>query len=138
MSADECTTNLAIALETCKSLGVPVASHKVEFPRTSKTFLGIELDTQQGILRLPEDKLARLRVMLQGWTDMRTCTKRELRSLIGMLQHVASVVKPGRIFLRRLIDLSTVPKRLHHLVRLNREARSDIGWWARFAVGWNG
>ena len=105
-SADECATNLAIALETCKSLGVPVANHKVKFPRTSIIFLGIELDMQRGILRL---SLARMRVMLQGWTDKRTCTKRELLSLIGMLQHAASVVKPGRIFLRRLIDLSVVP-----------------------------
>ena len=33
-SGEECATNLVIPLEMCKSLGVPVASHKVEFSRT--------------------------------------------------------------------------------------------------------
>ena len=41
-------------------------------------------------------------------------------------------------FLRRLIDLSKVPKALHHFVRLNSEARSDIQWWQAFACRWNG
>ena len=91
--------NLEVALETCRILGVPVAPHKLVSPTTKLTFLGIEIDTILGLLRLPADKLTRLRGMLTEWSKRRDCTKRELLSLIGSLHHTATVVKPGRIFL---------------------------------------
>ena len=58
--------------------------------------------------------------------------------MIGSLSHAVTAVKPGRIFLRRLIDLSSTVKELHHFTRLNRDARSDIAWWARLISQWNG
>ncbi len=48
------------------------------------------------------------------------------------------MVRAGRTFVRRLIDLSTTAKRLDHFVRLSTEARSDIEWWWRFCETWNG
>lgn len=136
--SDECALSLARALETCRELGIPVAWHKLVGPSTVLTFLGIEIDTMTGQLRLPGDKLARLNEVLSVWSERRCCTKRELLSLIGTLHHAAVVVRPGRVFLRRLIDLSMIPKGLHHFVRLNSEARSDILWWKSFAERWNG
>eukprot|EP00731_Ephydatia_muelleri_P034779 Em0076g12a len=45
-------------------------------------------------------------------------SRRELESLIGFLQHACKVVKPGRSFLRRMINLLSGPftSRGHHLV----------------------
>ena len=37
----------------------------------------------------------------------------------------------------RLIDLSTVVRKLDHYVRLSREARVDIEWWVQYAEAWN-
>ena len=130
--------NLASALTTCRDLGVPVAEHKTQGPSTVLTFLGIEIDTVHMQLRLPSGKLARLQNVLLRWSTRRGGTKRELLSLIGSLHHACEVIKPGRAFLRRLIELSKVPKALHHFVRLNKEARADISWWAAFASRWNG
>ena len=48
------------------------------------------------------------------------------------------VVKPGRSFLRRMIDLSKGVRELHHRVRLNRGFRSDLRWWTCFLPAWNG
>ena len=59
-------------------------------------------------------------------------------SLIGKLSFAAKVVKPGRLFVRRLIDLSTKVKRLNHHLALNAEAQEDILWWFRFLRSWNG
>ena len=59
-------------------------------------------------------------------------------SLIGQLQHACCVVKPGRSFLRRMIDLSKGVRELHHRVRLNRGFRSDLRWWTCFLPAWNG
>ena len=48
------------------------------------------------------------------------------------------MVKPGRLFLRRLIDLSTTVSRLHHHITINKEALADIEWWLEFLPKWNG
>ena len=48
------------------------------------------------------------------------------------------MVKPGRAFLRRLIDLSTSTDHLDHFIRLNLEVRLDIEWWWQFISCWNG
>ena len=89
----ECEENLALALEACRDLGIPVATHKVEGPATTLTFLGIEFDTVSGVLRLPTEKLARLKSCLKEWLGRRCCTKRDLLSLIGSLQHAAKAVR---------------------------------------------
>ena len=101
-------------------------------------FLGILIDTDKGELRLPEQKLARLRRMVVRWEHKLVCTKRDLQSLVGHLQHAATVVRPGRTFVRRMIDLSCVPSAPHHRVRLNKGFRSDLRWWALFLTEWNG
>ena len=94
------------ALDTCVSLGVPVAPKKTEGPSTKLVFLGIELDTVSLTLSLPQEKLERLRREIRKWVCRKCCTKRELLSIIGQLQHACSMVKLGRSFLRRMIDLS--------------------------------
>ena len=134
------TTGSALrsALALWESLGVPVAPDKMEGPSTRLCFLGIELDSVSLTARLPADKLARLQQLVSAWGDKKACQKRELLSLIGVLQQAASVVHFGRCFLRRMIDLATSVTELHHHVRLNREFRSDLQWWALFAPRWNG
>ena len=136
--SDKCAQQLEVTLRVCERLGVPLAKEKLEGPTECLTFLGIELDTRAGILRLPEDKLGRIRVALDEWERKRACTKRELESLIGTLQHACRVVRPGRPFLRRMIDLSKKARRAHHYVRLNQEFRADLRWWRVFIERWNG
>ncbi len=141
MGADlaECTQNDKIIHETCARLGLPPEPEKDEGPATCITFLGIDIDTVAMELRLPADnKLARLTSELAGWRGRKACKKRDLLSLIGVLSHACKVVRAGRTFLRRLIELSTTTKKLEHFVRLSREARSDIEWWWQFSAGWNG
>ena len=134
----ECKRSLDRILDCCQRLGVPIAQHKTEGPSTQLVFLGIELNTREGILKLPEVKLQRLQGEIKNWTGKHSCTKRSLLSLIGQLQHACCVVQPGRTFLRRMIDLSTTAKKLHHHTRLNEGFRSDLYWWACFLPKWNG
>ena len=75
--------------------------------------------------------------MLPFWHSRRKCTKKELLSLIGKLSFICKVVRPGRIFLRRLIDISTTVNKLHHHITLNSETRADIKWWIDFLPTWN-
>ena len=112
----------------CNDIGVPLAVDKIEGPVPCLTFLGIELDMQAGVMRLPADRLFRLRDSLVRWATRKTCCRRELESLVGTLQHACRVVKPGRAFLRRMIDLLSATKDHHH-IRLNRQFRADLHWW---------
>lgn len=136
--SDRCDTALSTALQTCMDLGVPVAPEKIEAPTTTITFLGLCIDTQRGELRLPEDKLQRLREEVAAWMGRKACIKRELLSLIGSLHHAAAVVRPGRPFVRRLIDRSKEVRHDQFIVRLHTPARSDLIWWHTFLSQWNG
>ena len=89
-------------------------------------------------LRLPLDKLDRLKITIAHWRRKRSCTKWELLSLIGQLQYACKVVWHGRAFLCRMITLSTTAKKLHHRIRLNASFRLDLEWWAFFLPKWNG
>ena len=54
------------------------------------------------------------------------------------MSFATKVVRPGRTFLRRLINISTTAKKLHHYISLNKESRRDIEWWQKFLPIWNG
>ena len=86
---------------------------------TCLTFLGIEIDTVAEEVRLPVRKVAELHELLGGWLNRKRCTKRELLSITGKLQHAATVVRSGRTFVRRLFDLSARIKKPDHHVKLN-------------------
>ena len=101
----ECAASLEILLETCKELGIPVAVHKCMGPTTYLISLGILIDTQKMEISLPEEKLTQLKRLLADWKEKEVCTRTELESLIGHLQHAAKVVRPGRRFIRGMLSL---------------------------------
>jgi hypothetical protein len=65
--SQECAHALSLALQLCKCLGVPVSAHKLEGPANTLTFLGILLDTLKLEIRLPDDKLMRLKGLIRSW-----------------------------------------------------------------------
>ena len=104
----DCQRDLNTVLSLCGELGFPVAPEKTEGPTT---------------------------------TRHRCCSsmkKRDLLSSIGLLNHAATVVRPGRAFLWSLIDASTAVRDLDHWVHLNMGARVDLAWWSTFLHTWNG
>ena len=119
-------------------MGIPLAPNKLEGPTTRLTFLGILIDSSCMETSLPDDKLQELLTELQSWFLRNKCLKRELLSLIGKLNFACRIIPAGRIFLRRLIDLSTSARLPHHHVTMNHEDRRDITWWLQFLPTWNG
>ncbi|XP_062511310.1 uncharacterized protein LOC134187209 [Corticium candelabrum] len=79
--ASECDESLAKALSICNELGVPVATNKLEGPTACLTFLGLQLDSQDGIISLPAVKLQKVKSTIAEWLTRRACTKRQLLSL---------------------------------------------------------
>ena len=124
----ECSQNLDTSLiHTCQSLGLPLKWPKLEGPSTVLIFLGIVLDTERLELRVLEEKLREIKVLITKWQTRKAGKKCELLSLIGKLAHVAK--GPCRIFLRRMINTAHQVKQLHHWVHLNVEFKSDLAWW---------
>ena len=134
----ECAANLDIIISTFHLLNIPLALHKIEGPAPILTFLGILIDTLKMEMRLPTEKLERLKQLIDQWDSRKHCLKRELESLIGQLHHASTVVKPGRSFLRRMIELDKSARCPNRPIRLNRAFRSDLAWWKLFIDKWNG
>ena len=125
-------------METCAELGFPVAAEKTEGPTTQITLLGIELDSNLMQLRLPHEKLRKLRELVDKWRRRKTCTKRDLQSLAGHLNHACKVIRPGRRFLRGIFGLLSQFHKRDHPIRMNAAFRADLEWWHAFASSWNG
>ena len=89
-------------------------------------------------LRLPEDKLSHLRQALQCWSKHKFAEGVTSSCSLGHLQHACRVIRPGRSFLRGMIDLLRPPHRPHHYIRLNCQFRADLQRWETFASCWNG
>ena len=105
LDAAECTWKVVVALDTCNKMGVPVAWDKLKGPSTRLHFLGLKLDSVRRIINLSAEKLTRTQAQDRHWLSRRSCTKRELLALIGILQQAAAVVKPESTFIRRIIDV---------------------------------
>ena len=133
-----CERNLQTCFSLCEKLGVPIAEDKTEGPNTEITFLGFTLDSVKQELRLPNEKLLKVRAALSSWDKKKSGTKRELLSLIGLLQHCCQAIVLGRPFLRRLIDRAHSVSDLHHFVKLSQWERDDLQWWFRLLHSWNG
>ena len=89
----QCADALSRAMARCEYLGVPVNPSKTEAPCTKLVFLGIELDTISLTMCLPHGKLEHLQKEIRAWGGKKCCTKRELLSIIGQLQHACCVIK---------------------------------------------
>ena len=76
--SSECSTNARIMHDVCNTLGMPTEPDKDEGPATVLSFLGLELDTVAQEVRLPWEKLQRLRTVLNSWRGRKACKKRDL------------------------------------------------------------
>ena len=108
-------------------MGVPIAANKTCGPTMCLVFLGIEIDPEAHELRLPSDKLTRLQKLLQEWGDRKVCSRKELESLIGLLNHACKVVRSARSLIPPPYDRSVTPlpsSEIPHSV--DRGFRSDL------------
>jgi hypothetical protein len=124
-------THLADGLGVFDRLGVPIAHEKTVGPTTELTFLGVLLNTLTMTASLPPAKLRELTSLLEiVWGGKVTATRAELQSLCGKLNWAAQVVRPGRTYLRRIIDHMKHAHRRGGSARpITHDVRADIRWW---------
>lgn len=121
-----------------RTLEIPLSEKKTEGPCTELEYLGITLDSWNMEARLPPEKIDRILSIVNSFKTRKSCTKRELLSLLGHLNFACRVVLPGRSFISHLIALSTTVEPLHFHVHLDSMCRDDLAMWSDFLKRWNG
>jgi hypothetical protein len=134
----KCQHSLVAMLRTFQNMNIPIAPGKTQGPSQVLEFMGIILDTSNMQARLPNDKIQRLQEVFDQFKNRRSCSLKELQSLIGTLNFACKVVPPGRPFLQRMIALTRNVKQQHHFVKLNKGFFHDLEMWQKFILNWNG
>ncbi|CAB4014711.1 uncharacterized protein LOC110254160 [Paramuricea clavata] len=133
-----CQQSLTAMMLTFKNLNIPLAPGKTQGPATVLEFMGIILDSVRMEARLPDDKIERLRAVFNTFQKRRSCTLKELQSLIGTLNFACKVIPPGRPYLQRMIELTRNIRQPHHHIKLSAGFFKDLEMWKQFIVNWNG
>ena len=63
-------------------LGVPVASEKTEGPQTVLVILGLELDSDEMVVRVPMEKVGEIMQKIEAVLSKRKVTLRTIQSLV--------------------------------------------------------
>lgn len=121
------------------------APEKVTSWDTRMEMLGWSIDTVAMTTSVPQEKVVQLRALLDEWpVDRREAPVKAVRSLLGKMLHLSEVVRPGKFFVRRILNqLGLAPLKTGEVdagivgggrfrpgvVRLGREFHDDIAFW---------
>jgi hypothetical protein len=128
-SRESCQLAFDCLIELLEELGLIVNQKKTCGPTRDMVYLGIRIDCVSRTLALPEKKFADLKVLIRSWDKRKKVTKLEVQTMVGKLNWAARVIRGGRTFSRRLIDMLRSVRESHHHVRVTAAARADLSWW---------
>ena len=118
-------------------LGVREAKHKVCQPTQRMIWLGLWYDSVAMTISIPEAKLTEIMEILREWEKKSRASQREMQQLLGLLQFVASVSPPARVFTNRMLqNLREMPKK--GTESLSWGFKQDLQFFLRLWPGYNG
>ena len=120
-----------------QELGLTISKKKLVPPSTLVTCLGVQIDTVQGTIAVPPEKLQKIMHMCTAWENRSQVRKRDLQSLLGSLMHITKCVKSSRSFLNRMLQNLRNAKNAD-IVELNEEFYKDLTWFKNFLPHFNG
>ena len=101
-------------------------------PRNNQvTCLGVKIDTENGSVSIPSEKIQAISSMVTECQSKKSCTKRQLQSLLGHLLYIHKCVKPARFFLNRMLELLRNAHNATH-IRLTPAFYRDLRWFKNF------
>ena len=118
-------------------LGLDISISKLIPPTTVAICLGIEIDTVNQTLRIPDEKLQDIRQMVHNYSKKTQVTKKQLQSLLGSLLYITKCVRPARYFLNRMLHLLRASHNTAHIV-LDQQFHRDLNWFNTFLKQYNG
>lgn len=117
----------------CRVVGLAIKEAKNE-EGIIGSFGGIELDTENMVIRLPTKKLFKARTIVESALNATSLSLHELQKITGYLNFASVVIPLGRTFLRRLYNMQLYfpdqeRQGRHSRRRMSREAQLDLKWW---------
>ena len=124
-------------LRLFRDVGMSRSESKSVPPTQELEFIGNLLNTEQFTIGITPVRKVQILKELEKWRFKPVATRREMESLVGKLQFISACVKPGRLFVSRLLSNLKGMSR-GRTYKLSNEARKDIKWWTLFLPGYNG
>ena len=134
----ECKSAMSALIDLLHEFGFIISWKKVVPPSQCVTYLGIELESVNMPLRLPDKKVIKLKDLVTEFSQKSSCTLRELQVLAGHLAHASTVVRGGRTFSRRVINLLRYSGPDCAICVLPDWFHDDLEWWMNFCQVFNG
>ena len=119
----------------CQEFNIPLASNRPDKcfgPTTRGIVMGIEFDTENWTWSLPEDRRLRLLADLKEVRNSESCSLTQMRSVVGKLNSICSLVPGGKYLKRDILDsIASFPSECPGSVRVNvsQAARDQLGVW---------
>ena len=101
-------------------------------------FLGLLYNTVAMTISAPEDKLEKIKSLIRTWLSKPDATVLELQSLIGKLSYVCSCIRPGSLFMQRLLNVLRSHYSTSGSFQIPAELFDDLKWWSVFLNVYNG
>ena len=128
-----------VLIGVLRFLGFHIAFDKLVNPSTCVTYLGIEIDSVEMEVRLPEGKLAKLKSLLSSAIACKRISRKELESLGGSLSHCSHVVRGGKVFCRSVYSLyRTMVSQNKRFISVPNWVKADLLWWFKLSKHFNG
>ena len=124
-------------IDLLSKLAVDQSERKSVTPSQIIEFVGNIINTIDMTLSVMAQRKIEVLHELETWRNREACTRRQLESLIGKLQFMSNCIKPGRLFVSRLLNEMKKMKRDKYY-HVNKELRKDIKWWYLFLPGYKG
>ena len=137
-SYQKCLLGRNILIQLLRRLGFAIAWEKIVGPSQHIVFLGVLLDSTNCTIMLPKDKLDQFKVLIGESLNRKRWSLKQLQQLAGKLNWASSVVRGGRVYLRRILDLMRPLRNNRHKVRMSTSMREDLLWWNKFLSIFNG
>ena len=135
---DECRQGQLLLHKTLRDLGFYIAYKKVKSPSQIQIYLGVEINSKEMSLRLPDEKVERLHTELAFFAGRSRATKKQLQKLCGILAHCATLVRGGRTFSHRIIEMLGRFSSSRRFLTLSKCFKADLDWWVTFSKWFNG
>lgn len=87
---------------------------------------------------IPDEKMQNLKNELRFFEGKRRATVHQIQRLCGLLAHCSKVIKGGRTFSRRIINLLKGLPPGNKRIRLDDDFLHDLAWWREFSAIFNG
>lgn len=120
-----------------QSAGLEESQQKAVPPSTSMIFLGILFKTETMTLEIDQERVDEILDLIREWLTRNSAKRKEVESLLGKLHFVAGCVRPGRVFVARLLNfLRGMPA--DREIRIDPEIIKDLEWWEKYLPIYNG